>query len=79
MDKLNEFAGTGLSTSDSDLVGKCLFYSYFSIFCKVHDRNTKSGFEVLGESSNLESSEMILNFLQAYSLFKKQGLKAFEK
>ncbi|MBN1544323.1 hypothetical protein JW898_02570 [Candidatus Woesearchaeota archaeon] len=79
MNKMNEFSGTGLAASDSELVGRCLFYCYFSIFYKTHDNNTKSGFHVLQKYSGLDSSDMILSFLRAYSLFKKGGLKAFEK
>ncbi len=74
IDKLNEFSGTGLATSDSELVGRCIFYTYFSIFSKVHNQNTKSGFEVLQDCSGQDSSELIMTFLQEYSSFRKKGL-----
>lgn len=79
VEKLNEFAGTGLAASDSELVGRCLFYCYFSIFSKTSDAGTKSGFEKLQEVAGIDSSEMILRFLQDYSKFKKGGLPALER
>jgi hypothetical protein len=73
--KLEAFGGHGLTDSDSDLVGKALFYCYYSIYCKKPDCKNMSTFEMVSAMSGKEKPELVLNFLNKYAEFKKQGLK----
>ena len=73
--KLESFAGQGLVSCDSDLVGKALFYCYYSIYVKKPDCNNKTVFEIVSEMCKKDKPEMVLNFLNEYSDFKKHGLK----
>jgi hypothetical protein len=75
MKELESFAGDGLIECPSDLVGKALFYCYYSIYHKRDDRDGKSVVEFVSEKSGEQKSELILNFLKEYHTFKKHGLK----
>jgi hypothetical protein len=75
LEKLESFAGKGITECNSDLVGKALFFCYYSIYDKKPDCNDKTTFQIISEMTGMEKPEMLLNFLQAYSEFKKQGLK----
>ena len=77
MDKLRAFGGEGLVDSDSDLVGKALFYCYHSIYYKNPELGDKTSYDVISEKSGAGKSELLLKFLNMYHQFKKKGLKVF--
>lgn len=77
LEKLRAFCGEGMAESDSDLVGKSLFYCYYASYCKNPDLGGKSTFDVISKKSGSTKPELLLNFLNKYQLFKKKGLKAF--
>ncbi|MFC1800978.1 hypothetical protein ACFLZB_00750 [Nanoarchaeota archaeon] len=73
IDSLRHFSGQGVVSSDSDLVGKALFFAHFII--RHPTKKGKTRFEILAEDASVEKPESIVNFLNEFYLFKKNGLK----
>jgi hypothetical protein len=73
LDELAKFAGKGMSDSDSDLAAKALFYAYRS-FTKKHPELGKTTFDITTEARNISRSEALLEFLNDYHRFKKEGI-----
>lgn len=78
LDKLTNFAGTGICESDSDIAGKALFYAYRAT-CKKHEKINKTTFDVITEIRGLSKPEALLEFLNDYYGFKKEGINSCEK
>jgi len=74
LDKLQEFAGLGLTESDSDTVGKSLFLCYQSLIQRNPNRDNKTHFEILIENVGIDRAQAMIYFLNNYSEFKKKGL-----
>jgi len=74
LDKLQEFAGSGLTESDSDSVGKSLFFCYQSLVQRQPHRGNKTHFEILIDSLGIDRAQAMIFFLNHYSEFKKKGL-----
>ncbi len=74
MDKLVMFGGNGITESDSDLVGKALFFTHFFVHHRFPERGNKTDYEMLSEMVGKEKSEMLLTFLGEYHKFKKEGI-----
>lgn len=77
LDELKTFGGQGVTESDSDLVGKCLYFAHFFIFEK--QENGKPIYDNYFEKKNIGKAEGILKFLNLYYTFKKQGINAASK
>lgn len=75
IEKLENFAGKGITECNSDLVGKALFFCYYSLHDKKPACNDKTAFQIISEISGMGKPELLLDFLQAYSTFKKNGLR----
>jgi hypothetical protein len=78
IDELRDFGGHGITESDSDLVGKTLFFTYFFI-SRNQEPSGKTALESVLEFRKVEKAEAILRFLNDYYLFKKKGLAAYKK
>ena len=78
IDELSDFGGRGITESDSDLVGKSLFFAYFFISSKQGSAG-KTSLETVLEAKKIEKAEAILQFLNDYYVFKKKGLVAYKK
>ncbi|MBW2964206.1 hypothetical protein KY363_01990 [Candidatus Woesearchaeota archaeon] len=78
IEKLKEFAGTGMFDSDSDIAGKALFYTLRAT-CKKHEKLNKTSFDIITETTGLTKPEALLEFLNDYYKFKKNGLTGCEK
>jgi hypothetical protein len=79
LDKIQEFAGIGLTESDSDTVGKSLFFCYQSLIQKQPHRDNKTHFELLLDTVGIDRAQAMLFFLNNYSEFKKKGLNGIKK
>jgi hypothetical protein len=79
LEELKLFAGTGITESDSDMVGKALFFCHQSVIQRIPQRNHKTHFEILTDNIGISKSDAILYFLNNYSDFKKKGLKGLKK
>jgi hypothetical protein len=77
LNKLRMFGGDGITESDSDLVGKCLFLCYELIYNKRG--RDKTSFDVLAENAGQDKPQLILGFLSDYYRFKKKGLPNHQK
>ena len=77
LDKLKSFGGDAISESDSDLAGKCLYFSYFFIYEKQDDGTTL--YDKYFETRDIGKAEGLLKYLNAYYAFKKEGIKAANK
>lgn len=77
LDKLKSFGGDAITESDSDLAGKCLYFSYF--FIQEKQNNGKSFIDDYFDNKGLNKAEGILKYLNAYYAFKKNGIKAASK
>jgi hypothetical protein len=77
MDQLKAFGGQGITESDSDLAGKCLYFTYFFVYEKQD--NGKSFIDDYFDNKGMNKAEGILKYLNAYYAFKKQGIKATNK
>ena len=79
LEELKTFAGTGITESDSDMVGKSLFFCHQATIQRLPHRGNKTHFEILTENIGISKSEAILYFLNNYAEFKKKGLKGLKK
>ncbi|MBW2964207.1 hypothetical protein KY363_01995 [Candidatus Woesearchaeota archaeon] len=77
IDDLKSFGGAGLTDSDSDLAGKCIYFVHFFLFEK--QESGKSVYEDYFDRKGITKADGILKFLNSYYTFKKQGLKAAGK
>jgi hypothetical protein len=77
LDEIRTFGGEGMYDSDSDLVAKSLFFTYY--FMQVKQKSGKTIMETVMQARNLEKAEAVLSFLNDYFTFKKHGLSAFMK
>lgn len=78
LDSLVSFSGEGMYESDSDIVGKSLFYCYRATNIKHKDVG-KTTYEVMTERRGMSKSEALLEFLEEYYRFKKEGLPNIQK
>jgi hypothetical protein len=77
LDRLQAHAGHGISSSDSDLVGKAVLFT-FNIIVPEHDNQEgKTIFEQLLECKKKNKSEAIISFLNDYSFFKKASIEEY--
>ena len=70
------FLGEGLYTSDSDLVGKGLFFCAWYVRKKHPELKNKTLFEFTRHiTEDKGHAERVLTFLSEYSRFQKEGLQ----
>ena len=66
--------GQAIATSNSDLVGKSVFMSYFLTYYKQELLGGKSFMELVEEKVGISTSELMISFLNAYNTFRKEGI-----
>jgi hypothetical protein len=79
LEELKKFAGEGIADSDSDLVGKSLFFCYYHIRRRQKALGGKTNFQTLAELRKQEVPEMLMDFLNEYYIFKKKGIVNYKK
>ncbi|MBW2964208.1 hypothetical protein KY363_02000 [Candidatus Woesearchaeota archaeon] len=79
LDTLQKFAGDALGETNSDFVAKTLFFCYYFITKKHPEFQNKTDYELLAEMKHIDKAEVMLEFLNEYSRFKKEGLDIYKR
>jgi len=74
LESLRKFGGEGITESDSDLVGKSLFFAYDFVYDKKPECNNRTLLQLCLERLGPEGqAEQLLAFLNKYHKFKKKA------
>ena len=71
--KLDELSSLGccMSTSDSDLVAKCVFFVWR--YVKMSTKINKTQLDIVCEALGMDKAEMMVDFLKDYYEFKNKN------
>lgn len=77
IDELRRFAGDALGETNSDFVAKTLFFCYYFITKKHPEFKNKTDYELLAEMKDIDKAEVMLEFLNEFARFKKEGISVY--